>query len=348
MSIDCGFLFPFRNPAFGQRPWVDVYRDDLALCVESETLGFDHVWLTEHHFVDDGYSPALIPIATAIAAQTSQIRIGTFVMLLPMHQTVRLAEDIATADLISNGRMDIGVGLGYRVGEFKGFGISPRERGARFNEQLPLMRQLLDGETVTFEGKFHNLTEAHIMPPAVQEPLPLWVGARGDKALDRAARMGCHLAGVSADHRLKYRDALRRHGREPDDYNVSQMVLVYVSDSKEQAWNDTAEPVNHMLQQYFDWAVEAGDQNNDDQDSRDIPTPEQLRTEQACEFYGEPAFIGTADFVYEGLRDMLRRSPCTHLVLMGILPGAPLEGTRRSMQLFAEKVMPRLKQDASA
>ena len=343
MSIDLGFLFPFRNPGFNRRPWGRLYRDDLELAAYSEILGFDHVWLTEHHFIDDGYSPSLIPIATAISARTSTIRIGTFVMLLPMHQTVRLAEDIATADVISGGRMDIGVGLGYRVGEFTGMGISPRERAKRFAEQLPLLRQLLDGETVTFHGQYHDIDGARIMPPAIQRPVPLWVGARGDRALDRAARMGCHLAGVSAEHRLRYREALARHDRNPDNYMVSQMILVYVSDSKEQAWNDTASPVNHMLQLYRDWAVEAGDENNDDQDSRAIPSAAQLREDQACDFFGEPAFIGTSDFVYEGIRDLLKRSPCTHLVMMGILPGAPLEGTRRSLELFAKNVMPRLK-----
>lgn len=205
---------------------------------------------------------------------------------------------------------------------------------------------MLDGETVTTAGRFHTLKEARIRPPALQRPVPLWVGARGDKALDRAARMGCHLAGVSAEHRLRYREALRRHDRNPDDYQVSQMVLVYVSDTREQAWKDTAQPINHMLQLYYDWAVEAGDSNNDDQDSRAIPSPAQLVEDQACDFYGEPAFVGTADFVYEGLRELLKRSPCTHLVMMGVLPGAPLAGTRRSMELFAEKVMPRLKADA--
>ena len=347
MTIDCGFLFPFRNPDFARRPWADVYRDDIALAVASEELGLDHIWLTEHHFVDDGYSPSLMPIATAIATQTTTVRIGTFVVLLPLHRTVPLVEDVATADVISNGRIDFGVGLGYRVGEFDGMGISTKQRGSRFNEQLPLVRQLLDGETVTFDGKYHQLDGAHIMPPAVQQPLPIWVGARGDKALDRAARMGCHLAGVSAEHRLKYRAALERHGRVPDDYNVSQMVLVYVADSKEKAWNEAAQPVHHMLSLYRDWAAEAGDDNNDDQSSRGIPSPEQMQREQSGNFFGEPAFIGTPDFVYEGLRDMLKRSPCTHLVLMGVLPGAPLEGTRRNIELFAREVMPRLKKDGT-
>ena len=101
MSIDLGFLFPFRNPGFNRRSWDRLYQDDLDLATYSETLGFDHVWLTEHHFIEDGYSPSLIPIAAAIGARTNTIRIGTFVLLLPMHQTVRLAEDIATADVIS-------------------------------------------------------------------------------------------------------------------------------------------------------------------------------------------------------------------------------------------------------
>ncbi len=343
MAVDCGFLFPFRNPGFNRRPWREVYREDLDLAVHCESLGYDHVWLTEHHFVDDGYSPALLPIAGAIAGRTSRIRIGTFVLLLPLHDTVRVAEDAATVDLISDGRLDLGLGLGYRVGEFAGMGRSPRERGARFAEQLPLLRRLLDGETVDLDGRFHQLAGTRIMPPALQQPLPLWVGARGDKALDRAARLGCHLAGVSTEHRSRYREALARHERNPDDYHVSQMVLVYVADSREQAWAEAAQPVHHMLTLYRDWAAEAGDDNNDDQASRAIPTPEQMQREQAGDFFGEPAYIGTPEFVCAGLKDLLQRSPCTHLVLMGVLPGAPVAGTRRSVELFAREVMPELK-----
>jgi alkanesulfonate monooxygenase SsuD/methylene tetrahydromethanopterin reductase-like flavin-dependent oxidoreductase (luciferase family) len=246
--------------------------------------------------------------------------------------------------VISGGRIDLGVGLGYRVGEFAGMGVSVRERGARFSEQLPLLRRLLDGETVDFEGRFHNLKGARIMPPAQQQPVPIWVGARGDKALDRAARLGCHLAGVSSEHRLRYREALARHGREPDDYNVCQMVLVYVAETRERAWAEAARPVHHMLKLYRDWAAEAGDDNNDDQATRGIPTPEEMMRDQSGTFFGEPAFIGTPDFVCEELQGLLERSPCTHLVLMGVLPGAPAEGTRRSVELFASEVMPRLKQ----
>ena len=343
MAVDCGILFPFRNPEFARRPWTEIYKDDVDLAVCSEKLGFDHVWLTEHHFVDDGYSPSLMPIACAIAGRTSTIRIGTFVALLPLHDTVRFAEDVATADDISCGRIDLGVGLGYRPAEFAGMGVNSKKRGSKFNEQLPLLRQLLDGESVSLDGKFHNIEGTKIVPPPAQNPVPLWVGARGDRALDRAAKLGCHLAGVSSEHRIKYRTALANHGRNPDDYNVSQMVLTYVADDKTTAWNEAAKPVNHMLRLYKDWAAEAGDDNNDDQSTRDIPTPEEMIRDQKCDFFGEPAFIGTPEFVYDGLVNLLERSPCTHLVMMGSLPGAPLKGTRRNLELLAQDVIPKLK-----
>ena len=96
MSLRFGILWPFRNPEFARVPWEQLYRSHLDLIADSEAMGFDDAWLTEHHFVDDGYSPSLLPIAGAVAARTTRIRIGTFLVLLPLHNPVRLAEDTAT------------------------------------------------------------------------------------------------------------------------------------------------------------------------------------------------------------------------------------------------------------
>ena len=128
MTLRFGLLWPFRNPEWARVEWDALYRSHLDLIVESERMGFDEAWLTEHHFVDDGYSPSLLPIGAAIAARTQRIRIGTFLLLLPLHNPVRVAEDTATLDLISGGRFDLGVGLGYRKGEFDDQGIPARER----------------------------------------------------------------------------------------------------------------------------------------------------------------------------------------------------------------------------
>ena len=102
--MNFGLLMAFRNPPPTKTPFTEIYRKHLDLAVEAEELGYDSIWLTEHHFVDDGYSPSLLPIAAAIAARTKKIRIGTFVILLPLHNPIRIAEDAATVDILSNGR----------------------------------------------------------------------------------------------------------------------------------------------------------------------------------------------------------------------------------------------------
>ncbi len=193
MSLRFGLKWSFQNPGFARVPWEQLYRTHLDLIAESETLGYDHVWLTEHHFVDDGYSPSLHTIGAAVAARTNRIRIGTHLLLLPLHNPVRVAEDTATVDLMSAGRFDLGVGQGYRRGEFESQGISRAERGGRMEEGLTVVQRLLRGETVTFDGRFTTLRDVRISPPALQRPHPpIWVGATMPKAVERAARMGCH------------------------------------------------------------------------------------------------------------------------------------------------------------
>jgi alkanesulfonate monooxygenase SsuD/methylene tetrahydromethanopterin reductase-like flavin-dependent oxidoreductase (luciferase family) len=109
-NLNVGLLFPFRNPPAWRKPFADFYADQIAQTRLAEDLGYDEIWLTEHHFAEDGYSPAILPIASAIAAVTRRIRIGTYLVLLPLHNAVRVAEDAATIDIISNGRFDLGVG----------------------------------------------------------------------------------------------------------------------------------------------------------------------------------------------------------------------------------------------
>src|SRR5579871_5032058 len=101
-----GTIIGFQNPAAWRRNWAELYAETLAFAARAEDLGLDEVWLSEHHFSDDGYSPALMPIAAAVATRTRNIRIGTKVLLMPFHNPVRLAEDAAVVDIISNGRLD--------------------------------------------------------------------------------------------------------------------------------------------------------------------------------------------------------------------------------------------------
>ena len=170
-----GSIFAIRRN--GAAPIKDLYAETLEMIAYGESIGYDDVWLSEHHFVEDGYSPAQMPIAAAIAVKTKKIRIGTSVVLLPMYDPVRLAEDGATVDILSDGRFELGAGLGYRAGEFEGLGLKYKERAGRMNEALEIIRRLWEGETLTFHGKHFHIEGARVSPEPVQKPRPpIWVG----------------------------------------------------------------------------------------------------------------------------------------------------------------------------
>ena len=126
-----GLIYDFRNPKRWERPFPALYAEQLEQIAYAEQLGFDSVWITEHHFVEDGYTPSVLTMAAAIAVRTRRIRIGTWVLLLPLHHALRVAEDAATVDILSGGRLDLGMGLGYRVEEFAALGVDRRQRGRR-------------------------------------------------------------------------------------------------------------------------------------------------------------------------------------------------------------------------
>jgi alkanesulfonate monooxygenase SsuD/methylene tetrahydromethanopterin reductase-like flavin-dependent oxidoreductase (luciferase family) len=148
-----GLWYAFRNPAAWRRPFPELYAEVFEQIRWAEGIGFDDVWLTEHHFCEDGHAPSILPLAAAIAALTSRIRIGTGVLLLPLHNPVRVAEDGATIDIISNGRFELGIGVGYRPQEFPPLGAERSERATRTDEGLEIIRRLWSGETLSFSGR---------------------------------------------------------------------------------------------------------------------------------------------------------------------------------------------------
>ena len=345
MSLKFGILWSFRNPEFARMPWADLYRNHLDLCVESETLGYDNIWLTEHHFVDDGYSPSLFPIAGALAARTSHIRIGTFLVLLPMHSPVRIAEDTATMDLISNGRFDLGVGLGYRPIEFSAQGMSPKERGARLAEGIQIIQRLLSGESVTIDGKFSKLDNVVIRPPALQRPHPpIWLGALAPKAIQRAARLGFHFQSVGpAALNATYDEALAKFGRKTDDFHIAQARAVYVAPSRDQAWEIAAKPLHYMTEQYVRWFIEASDMPGANEALNALVSVDEMLQKQSFDFLGEPAIVGTPKDACEMIAEYQSRGRMTHFVCYFPTSGMAPHLIRDGMSLFAREVIPRFK-----
>jgi alkanesulfonate monooxygenase SsuD/methylene tetrahydromethanopterin reductase-like flavin-dependent oxidoreductase (luciferase family) len=171
------------------------FTDHVELNVEAEALGFESTWLVEHHFTGIGQVSAPLDVLTWIAARTTTLRVGTAVLVLPWHDPVLLAERTATLDLLSGGRLDLGVGKGYRHSEFDGFAIPPTEAEARFDEAIEvLVRAWTSDERFSHAGRFWRYDDVLVEPAPVQRPHPaLWIPASTAASIRRVAERGAGL-----------------------------------------------------------------------------------------------------------------------------------------------------------
>ncbi|MFZ1890069.1 MAG: LLM class flavin-dependent oxidoreductase [Candidatus Binataceae bacterium] len=343
-KLNVGLLFPFRNPPRRRKPFAEFYADQLAQTQLAEELGYDEIWLTEHHFAEDGYSPAILPIASAIAAITGRIRIGTYLVLLPLHNAVRIAEDAATIDIISNGRFDLGVGQGYAPGEFAAYGVNRKTRASRLEEGIEVIRGAWTKEDFSFAGRHYNVRNVRLMPRPVQSPHPpLWIGAGAPKAIERAGRMGCHFMGLANQAAQEtYDAALRQAGRNPRDFSAAQLHFAYIGRTTDEAWAHSQDHLHYMISWYNRWLAEANDYLGSGQPP--LPEPSKLRDSPL----GFPMLVGSPDEVVSKLNASLGKVRTTHVVLGMHLPGLAPERSRRSMELFAREVAPQLKPPAAA
>jgi alkanesulfonate monooxygenase SsuD/methylene tetrahydromethanopterin reductase-like flavin-dependent oxidoreductase (luciferase family) len=337
-QLNVGVMFSFRNPKSWRRPFPDVYQDELALVQHAEALGFDTIWLTEHHFADDGYSPSVIPLAAAIAARTERVRIGFNLLLLPLHNAVQVAEDIATLDVISNGRIDVGVGQGYARHEFAGYGIDRRERLGRFVEGLDVLHGLWTSDVFSFSGTYYQIDGARLMPKPVQQPAPpLWIGATSVPGVRRAGRRGAHLLGLTNPRlQAEYERARVEAGFSLEDAASLQLHWTHVADTDDMAWDEAAYHYHHLLEVYATWLMQAADDEN--APAIEIPPATELRTSKPVMY--RPVF-GSPSTVTGILSQSLGRVRTTHMAL-GVLPGMDPTATRRSLELFAREVAPSL------
>jgi probable F420-dependent oxidoreductase len=188
----------------------------------AEVYGFDTATIGHHHFLPGNLADPLTFLA-AVAARTERLRIGTGIFQLPVHNPVRVAEQVATLDQLSGGRVSLGVGLGWWPLEYQVHGSNFRERGARLEEALQILRLVWEREDTSFDGRFWSFPELTVHPRPVQRPRPpLWVAGVADAAIDRAARLGdAWLCGPvqsltkAASMLASYRQACDRHGTVP-------------------------------------------------------------------------------------------------------------------------------------
>ena len=234
-----GLYSSIASPPHGEH--LDRCIDEvIAEAQLAEASGFDSCFFGEHHQDNDGFLPSPLIVATAVAARTQRLRVGTSVILLPLHHPVHVAEDVITLDLVSKGRVILGVGIGYQAADFRAFSVPMEDRVARFEESVEILRQCWTGEPFSFHGKHYTLEDVRVRPRPFQRPgPPLWIGANVPAAARRAGRLADGFVGTPSTSLSTamtlidvYRDAAREAGREPE---VIQMRDAWVAPTRAEA-----------------------------------------------------------------------------------------------------------------
>jgi probable F420-dependent oxidoreductase len=324
MALQIGFI-PIEGGHY--------YREALEEVTRAEELGFDSVWMEEHHAVTDHYWPSPLTVLAGFATRTSRMRLGTDIIVAAFHHPVRLAEDAAMVDVISNGRLVLGLAIGYKPDEFALYGVPLEKRGARFEEQLAIVKGLWTQERVQFRGTYYAL-EGRLEPRPVQRPHPpIWIGGWGDLTLRRAATLGDNwIPGPTADLARLLRGKAqfleqRRAAGEPDptEWPLTRDVIIADTDREARALAEEHIMVAYRREYAGGWrhpfidASIATDLDKLMEDRFIIGGPEQCVTK---------------------IRRFVEQYGMTHLICRMFFPGMPHAQIMRGLELLAREVMP--------
>ena len=313
------------------------FRDFIEYNVEAEALGFRSTFVVEHHFTGYGQVSATLNLLTWLGARTTTLRLGTAVIVLPWHNPVLLAEQAATLDLLSGGRLDFGIGKGYRYNEFVGFRVPIAESDARFDECLEvLLRAWTANEPFSHRGRYWRFDRVVVEPPTAQQPHPpIWMGAGGESSVRRCAERGYNLllgqyaspADVGRSI-AAYRDAVEKSGRRFDPLSVGVTRAFFVCDSAEEKEAALTRRLANRVRQLKlatqpDGTVLGGP-------DRATGDPDAVNRNSAM--------YGTPEDIAEKL-DELRRAGVGYVLINGGGSGGGHRG-RQSLRRFAREVMP--------
>ncbi len=311
-----------------------LYREALEEVTRAEDLGFDSVWMEEHHSVTDHYWPSPLTVLGGFATRTSRLQLGTDILVAPFYHPVRLAEDVAMLDVMSGGRMTLGIAIGYKPDEFALYGTELAGRGARFEEQLAIMMRLWSGERVRFEST-HYTVDGRLEPLPITKPHPpVWIGGWGDLTLRRAATLADNwIPGPTADLDrlvrgkqafLANREAVGR--RDPvAEWPLTRDVIIADTDRRARELAET-----HIMVAYR--KEYAGGWRHPFIDASVATDLDRLMADR---------FIigGPAECVAQ-IGRFVERYGMTHLICRTFFPGMPHAHIMRTLELLAREVAP--------
>src|SRR3990172_2923894 len=242
---------------------VNLYPHQWRDATRIEELGYDSVWTSEHVFFYFPTSDALTTLAAA-AAITTRIRLGTAVLLMPLRPRALAAKEIPSVDVLSGGRLTLGIGVGGEYPkEFQAVGVPVKERGARTDEAIEVLRRLWNEENVRFDGRFTKLDGVTLQPkPSQAGGPPLWIAGRSQAAMRRAGRLGDgYLPYLFSPERFRegmqqVREAAERAGRDPEAITPAIYQFVCLADSYEEAKRAAADDLSRRYNQPLEKIVD--------------------------------------------------------------------------------------------
>jgi alkanesulfonate monooxygenase SsuD/methylene tetrahydromethanopterin reductase-like flavin-dependent oxidoreductase (luciferase family) len=321
-----GIYFDLRNPPEWRRPWGRFYGETLELIEQAEAWGIDNVWVSEHHFFEDGYLPQTLTFASAIAARTQRVRIGTAVLLAALRPSIQTAEEATIVDLVSNGRLDLGLGAGYRLPEYEAFGQDLSRRYTLTDRAAREIRAWLADE--------------RFVPKPVQDPLPIWMGYQGPQGARRAGRLGEGLLSVQRELFEPYREGLAEGGHDPGSARMTGLLNIVLADDPEAAWPRMKEHLRYQLDSYRRYLVEG----------TGAPTPRPVDPDRWREAGANakkgvlPQFqLLTADEAIAAVTDATAGLPVHGVHFWASIAGMPDDLVHRNVELLATRLQPALK-----
>ena len=318
----------------------------------ADRLGMDGVWLGEHHFSRHGLLSALSTFAGHVAARTKRIRIGTAVVVTPLHNPILVAEEAGMLDILSGGRLDLGVGSGYQRQEFDGLGVDIEESRERFRESVDVIRKAWTEERLTFHGKYTHVDDLEVMPKPLQMPHPpLYIAvSTTPSSIEFAASQALPIIlggptatmGTSPQALKTWREQMERFGHPHAHIDPPVAMDIHVAPTVEEAEEDAVGRADFSAKIIAkigspiaaDGTVPKGYENwANRQKDRELAIESRSRT-----------LRGTPEVVAERL-EQVREQGINHVFGFFGFPGLPHEKILRSIEMFAKEVMPKFREE---
>ena len=338
--MDIGTFLLMQSPSMASSQ--EIYARGVEQAQAAEALGYRNVWLGEHHFSTYGYLARPTQFATHIAAKTKTLRVGTAVIVVPLHHPLLVAEEIATLDLLAGGRVDIGFGRGYQNYEFERFGLDLDSARHRWDESLDIILSALKGKSFSYDGKHYKVPDTMVFPQPMQTPHPpIWIVAQSPYALEAAVRRGFNVLtggfGVTVDHLAafgKMFEEVVAKVQPPVKPRVGVQRAIYIAENDADA-RDAAEHARWNMR------VTLSLRNHYEQVENGRAMPIVAKTEPSIdELVEHYLMIGSPEKCINQIKRLQAVMGITHFNCSFWFGDMDQKRVLRSMERFAKEVMP--------